>query len=69
MKADHLCDGMSYDEWESGYGATPFHEWCQHYGYDPDSDQARTDCHHYLHNLAVVLEVCMRQTNTATRPD
>lgn len=49
--------------------ATPFREWCQHYGYCPRSDQARTDYWHYLQAQAVLVEVFTRDPARATRPD
>lgn len=49
-------NGMSYEEWESAYGATPYAEWCQHYGYDPASEKARTDYGHYLDGVALMVE-------------
>ena len=69
MKADTF-EGMTFEEWEAGYGATPFDEWCQHYGYAPDSDKAQTDYRHYLRELAVVVEVFAQDDPApANRPD
>ena len=49
--------GMTFDEWEGSYGATSFDEWCQHYGYDPDSEKARTDYGYYLDGVALMVEM------------
>ncbi|WP_156774628.1 hypothetical protein [Alkalilimnicola ehrlichii] len=33
---------------------TDFVRWCQHYGYNPDTEQARADYQRYLDNLEMV---------------
>lgn len=40
--------------------AKSYQEWCQHYGYDPDSAQARADYKRYLDELATLQRLAGR---------
>lgn len=53
---DHHA-GMSYELWRCTYGATPYPDWCQHYGYDPTSGLARADYGRYLDELATLTQL------------
>lgn len=48
---------MSYELWRCTYGATPYPDWCQHYGYDPTSGLARADYGRYLDELATLTQL------------
>lgn len=63
-------DGMSYEDWESCYGATPYAEWCEHYGYDAASEQARIEYGYYLDGVALMVESFAKEEPApAVRPD
>lgn len=51
-------DGMTYLDWEADFGATPFAEWCEHYGYDLARAiaKAHNDYGRYLDGVAKMVE-------------
>ena len=55
------CEGREYRD-----GATPYLAWCKHYGYDPQSEQARQDYDRYRDQLALFEGL---PTDQADRPD
>ena len=40
--------------------AATYQEWCRHYGYDPQSEQAREDYRRYQEELAVMRRLAER---------